>query len=271
MSPPTLTVPALHRELLDIAGTIARSAGTLLLDRLAGPRTALAKSSPTDMVTEVDQAAEQLVVGLLLRRRPDDGVLGEEGASRAGTSGLRWVIDPIDGTTNYLYRAAAFSVSIAVEDDEGSLVGVVFDPQRDELFAASRGAGATRNGVPIVSSSATDLAQTLLATGFSYDAGRRRQHAEVIAAVIEQIRDIRRSGSAAIDWCSLACGRVDALVESGQQVWDYAAGALIAAEAGALVGDLRGGPPSPEMAYGAAPKIFEPLRDLLRKAGADTA
>ena len=177
MSPAPSAVPALHRELLDVASTIARSAGALLLDRLAGQRTLTAKSSPTDMVSEVDQAAEQLVVGLLRRRRPDDGVLGEEGASIDGSSGLRWVIDPIDGTTNYLYRAAAFSVSIAVEDADGSVVGVVYDPQRDELFAASRAGGATRNGAPIRCSAATDVAQSLLATGFSYDAARRRRQA----------------------------------------------------------------------------------------------
>ena len=268
MTPAPSALPALHRELLDVASLVARSAGTLLLDRLAGARTTTAKSSPTDMVTEVDQAAEQLIVGLLRRRRPADSVLGEEGASVTGTNDLRWVIDPIDGTTNYLYRSAGFAVSIAVEDAAGSVVGVVFDPQRDELFAASRGGGATRNGAPIVCSRTSDLAQTLLATGFSYDAERRRRQAQVVAAVIGSIRDIRRSGSAAVDWCSLACGRVDALVESGQQVWDYAAGALIAAEAGAIVGDLRGGPPSPEMAYGAAPAIFEPLADLLRSANA---
>ena len=256
-------------ELLEVATTVARSAGAMLLDRLGAARTVTAKSTPTDMVTEVDAAAEKLIVGLLRRRRPVDGVLGEEGATSDGTSGLRWVIDPIDGTTNYLYRGAAFAVSVAVQDAGGSLVGVIFDPQRDELFSATRGAGAARNGQPIRVNPGTELAHALVATGFGYDADRRRHQAEVLVQVIPQVRDIRRSGSAAIDWCSLACGRVDAIYERGQQAWDFAAGALIAREAGAVVGDLRGGLPSPEMALGASPDVFEPLRELLANAEAD--
>lgn len=252
-----------HRELLDVATTVARSAGALLMTRLPGARTVTAKSSPTDLVSEVDKAAEDLVVGLLRRRRPGDGLLGEEGASVEGTSGLRWVIDPIDGTTNYLYRAAAFCVSVAVEDAAGPVVGVVLDPQRDELFAATRGAGATRNGARIACSDAGALAEALVATGFSYAVDARRRQAQVLVEVLPQVRDIRRSGSAAIDWCSLACGRVDAVYEAGQHPWDYAAGSLIAAEAGAVVSDLSGGAPSTEMALGAAPRVYEPLRDLL--------
>ncbi|HVE99412.1 MAG TPA: inositol monophosphatase family protein [Mycobacteriales bacterium] len=258
-----------HRELVDVATTVARSAGALLMTRLAGPRTVTSKTTPTDLVSDVDRAAEDLIVGLLRRRRPDDGLLGEEGTETAGTTGLRWVVDPIDGTTNYLYRAAAFSVSVAVEDAEGPLVGVVLDPQRDELFAASRGGGATRNGSRIRCSTATDVAHALIATGFSYDSARRRHQAEVLVEVLPQVRDIRRSGSAALDWCGVACGRVDAVFERGQQPWDYAAGSLIAAEAGATVGDLRDGPPSPEMALGAAPDVFAGLRDLLVSAQAD--
>ena len=260
---------AVAGELLEVATAVARSAGAMLVDRLAAVRTVTAKSSPTDMVTEVDAAAEKLIVSLLRRRRPDDGVLGEEGSATEGTTGLRWVIDPIDGTTNYLYRTAAVAVSVAVQDSAGTVVGVIYDPQRDELFCGTRGVGATRNGQPIRVSAATELSQALIATGFAYDAARRRRQAEVLVDVIDQVRDIRRSGSAAIDWCSLACGRVDALYERGQQPWDHAAGALIAKEAGAVVGDLRGGAPSAEMAYGAAPGIFEPLRELLAGLNAD--
>ena len=257
------------RELVDVATTVAKSAGALLMTRLASARTVASKSTPTDMVTEVDQAAEDLIVGLLRRRRPDDAVLGEEGTATEGTTGLRWVIDPIDGTTSYLYRAWAFSVSIAVEDRTGPIAGAVYDPQRDEVFAAMRGGGATRNGVRITCSEVVDLSQALVATGFGYDATRRRHQAEVLVEVLPRIRDIRRSGSAAVDWCSLACGRVDALYERGQQHWDHAAGALIAAEAGAVVGDLRGGLPSEAMALGAAPGVFEALRDVLQAVDAD--
>jgi len=256
-------------DLLEVATTVARSAGAMIMDRLPQPRIATAKSTPTDMVTEVDAAAEKLIVGLLKRRRPDDGVLGEEGATVEGSTGFRWIIDPIDGTTNYLYRGAAFAVSVAVHDPAGAVVGVIYDPQRDELFSGTRGAGATRNGQPIRVNPATDLSLSLVATGFAYDADRRRHQARVLVELIDKVRDIRRSGSAAIDWCSLACGRVDALYERGQQPWDHAAGALIAREAGAVVGDLRGGLPSAEMAMGAAPAIFEPLRDLLATAEAD--
>ncbi len=264
-----MTMTALSGELLEVATAVARSAGAMLLDRLSATRTATAKSTPTDMVTEVDAAAEKLIVGLLRRRRPDDGVLGEEGAATQGSTGVTWVIDPIDGTTNYLYRGAAFCVSVAAVDAAGSVVGAIYDPQRDELFTGIRGVGATRNGQPIRVAQVTDLGQALVATGFAYDADRRRRQAEVLVQVIDKVRDIRRSGSAAIDWCSLACGRVDAIYERGQQPWDHAAGALIAKEAGAVVGDLRGGVPSAEMAYGASPGIFEPLRELLANAEAD--
>ncbi|HVF18692.1 MAG TPA: inositol monophosphatase family protein [Mycobacteriales bacterium] len=264
-----MTTSAVAGELVETATTVARSAGAMLMDRLAAPRTLTAKSTPTDMVTEVDAAAEKLIVSLLRRRRPDDGVLGEEGTATEGTTGLRWVIDPIDGTTNYMYRTAAFSVSVAVQDSAGTVVGVVYDPQRDELFCGTRGVGATRNGQAIRVNQASDLSQALVATGFAYDAGRRKRQAQVLVDVIAQVRDIRRSGSAAVDWCSLACGRVDALYERGQQPWDHAAGALIAREAGAVVGDLRGGAPSAEMAFGAVPGIFEPLRELLAGLEAD--
>jgi myo-inositol-1(or 4)-monophosphatase len=250
--------------LRDLAERAARAGGELLLDRLHDPRTVAAKSTPTDLVSEVDHASEELVVGLIRAERPDDAVLAEEGGGVTGSTGLRWVVDPLDGTINYVYRGSAFAVSVAVEDAAGALAGAVYDPQRDELYSAARGAGATRNGTPITCSPATDLAHTLVATGFAYAAERRAEQGRVVAALLPQVRDIRRSGSAALDWCALAGGRVDAYYELGTAAWDFAAGALIAAEAGAVVGDLDGGPPSTTFVLGAAPDVFPALRDLLQ-------
>ena len=255
-------------ELLALATRLAYDAGALLLERLPHPRDVSSKSTPTDMVSEVDRASERLVVGGIRAARPDDGILGEEGTADPGTSGLQWVVDPLDGTTNYLYRGAAFAVSIAVVDDTGSVVGVVYDPQRDELFSATRGGGAHLNGRSIRCSDATELSHALLGTGFAYDAARRTHQAQVLTHVLPRVRDIRRSGAAAIDWCSLACGRLDAFYERGQAPWDYAAGALIAAEAGATVSGPGGGPPAPELAVGAAPGVHDALAALLTEAKA---
>jgi len=270
-------------ELADLAERVGRQAASLLLAGLDRERTSVStKSSGTDMVTEIDRASEQLIVDALLAARPDDGILGEEGASRPGTSGIRWVIDPLDGTTNYLYRHPGFSVSIAAERldpstvDDGVqsgelLVGVVIDPVLDDVFRAARGAGSTRNGRPIRCSTVTDLGQALLATGFSYDPERRARQAGVIAGMIDRVRDIRRVGSAALDLCSVACGRVDAYAELGLKPWDMAAGTLIAREAGARVQNLHGGPPSSLSVIAAPPALMEALVATLLAAGADRA
>ncbi|MDA3040583.1 MAG: inositol monophosphatase family protein [Actinomycetota bacterium] len=233
------------------------------------------KSTSIDLVTEVDRVAEATIVGGLADARPDDGVLGEEGASVAGTSRVRWIIDPIDGTTNLVYGIPSYSVSIAAEVDGAVIVGAVYDPAGEVLFAAAAGRGATRNGEPVACTSprATDptahLAQALVATGFGFSANRRRGQAEVLVTLLPQIRDIRRFGSAALDLCSVACGRVDGYYEKGLNYWDYAAGRLIASEAGAVLGDLRGGPGDSTFLLAAAPHVFEPLRSALRSADAD--
>jgi len=258
--------------LLALAVAVAAEAATLLLDGLTRARGSVdTKSSGTDMVTEMDRAAEQLIVDRLRQARPDDAVIGEEGTDVAGTSGIEWVIDPIDGTTNYLYALPGFAVSIAARSATGTLVGVVHDPLRRDVFTACAGAGARRNDEPLHASDEKRLAHALVATGFSYEAERRLRQAEVLRHVIPLIRDIRRMGAASVDLCSVACGRVDAYYEKGLQPWDHAAGALIAREAGAQIGDLDGDTISGDFCLAAPPALFEPLRQLLRTAGAGQA
>ena len=204
----------------------------------------------------------------LLTARPDDALIGEEGANHAGTSGIEWVVDPIDGTTNYLYRFPGFAVSIAARTEAGAVVGVVNDPLHREVFSARRGAGSWRNGERLAVSTQTRLDQALVATGFGYHPARRAHQADVLRAIVPRIRDIRRLGAASVDLCSVACGRVDAYFEKGLQPWDHAAGALVAAEAGARVGDLDGGPLRGDFCLAAPPALFEPLRELLADLGA---
>lgn len=267
----TATPPDL-RALEDLAIEAGRRAAALLLDGLDRARTAVdTKSSGTDMVTEMDRASERLVVETLLAARPDDGILGEEGTDRAGTSGLRWIVDPLDGTTNYLYRHPGFSVSIAAELQGRVVAGAVVDPMHGQVFSAARGTGARRNGASIRCSDQTDLSRSLVATGFAYDPTRRGRQAGVLTEVLPRIRDVRRMGAAAMDLCSVACGVVDGYYERGLGPWDHAAGGLIAAEAGAVVSDLHGGPASGEFVLAAAPGIAGTLRDLLVRAGAGAA
>jgi len=258
-------------ELRALAIAAAREAGALLLDGLDKARTDVqTKSSGTDMVSEMDRAAEACIERHLLGARPDDGLLGEEGMRRDGTSGVRWIVDPLDGTTNYLYGLAGFGVSIAAEADGTVIAGVVLDVIRNELFAATLGGGATRDDAPIAVSGATDLATTLVATGFSYNPARRARQAAMLTTLLPEVRDIRRFGAAAVDLCALACGRVDAYYEHGLAIWDLAAGALIATEAGALMTDFLGGPAQPGAVVGAAPGVAVALRELLARAGAGT-
>lgn len=193
------------------------------------------KSSRTDVVSEIDREAERVLVAGILRERPDDAILGEEGGAHAGTSGVRWILDPLDGTTNYLYRYPAHAVSIGIEIDGEVRVGVVHDSVHDEVFTAIRGGGAYRDGAPIAASRCGDLATALLATGFQYRAEIRAEQAATLARILPHVRDVRRGGSAALDLCWIADGRLDLYYEGGLAEWDFAAGALIAAEAGAVV------------------------------------
>jgi myo-inositol-1(or 4)-monophosphatase len=251
-------------ELLDLAVAAAQDAAALLSEER--PETVDTKSSRTDLVTDLDHAAEERIVGRLLDARPQDGVLGEEGGERTGTSGVRWIVDPLDGTTNFVYEYPAYSVAIAAEADGELVAGVVLDVVRNQCFTASADGGATLDGRPISVSGATDLDTALLATGFSYDRANRGRQGEVLATVLPAVRDLRRSGSAALDLCSVACGRVDGFWERGLAPWDRAAGGLIAAEAGATVGLLLDQEPSTMVA--ASPALYGPLCELLVAAGA---
>lgn len=226
------------------------------------------KSSRTDMVTDMDRWSEKTIVQSISAARPGDGFLGEEGTSRESTSGVTWVIDPIDGTTNFVYDLPGYSISVAAQVGDTVVAGAVHDPVRGERFRATLGGGATRNHESIRVSKAQDLSTSLIATGFSYDSDRRFAQAEVLTRVLPLVRDIRRFGGAALDLCSLACGRVDAYYERGLAPWDMAAGALIATEAGATVAGNSGGSGA---LIGASPGIFDSIAALLDRAGAHSA
>jgi myo-inositol-1(or 4)-monophosphatase len=223
---------ALELELLDVARVAAAAAAEELRPRFGHSQDGVrAKSSPTDLVSEADLAGEASIRRVLADRRPDDAILGEEGGE-TGQGELRWLIDPLDGTTNFLFGVPQFAVSVACEDADGGLVAVVLDPVRDECFSATRHGPPQLNGDPIAGSDRDQLATALVATGFGYDARVRARQATVLSRVLPNVRDIRRAGSAALDlsWC--ACGRYDAYYERGVKPWDHAAGDLIASRAG---------------------------------------
>ncbi len=258
-----MTTAETPAELRDLAVAIAESAGLLLRQAVDQVRLDVGtKSSTTDMVTEVDRAAEQLIVGRILEARPNDSILGEEGGSHTGNSSVRWIVDPLDGTTNFIYRIPAFAVSIAVERDGVVVAGAVHDAPHNATFAAAMGEGATLSGIPIGVSNETSLARALVGTGFGYDPEVRKEQGTLVAALLPQVRDIRRAGSAALDLCSVACGRLDTYFERGLQPWDRAAGELIVAEAGGRHGyvDLGGTEPA---VVAANPALFDEFVTLL--------
>ena len=298
--------------LLDLAVSAARAAGRLLTERDPGeagrrdrPKVVTTKSSPTDVVTEMDRASEALIIERIRAERPGDAFLGEEGGSSAGSGSggdaathgtggprVRWIVDPIDGTVNYLYGLPDWAVSIAAEvrDEQGGnpgpapagglaeradriMAGVVAVPERGEVFTAVRGGGAWlhrdagasggERPVQLHCNAGVPLERALVGTGFGYAAGRRAVQGQVAAALLPRVRDIRRGGSCAVDLCSVAAGRLDAFYERGTQYWDRAAGGLIAREAGARVEGLHGKPDSPDLAIAAGPGLFGQLHDLL--------
>jgi myo-inositol-1(or 4)-monophosphatase len=221
-------------SLLDLAIATAREAAELVaLMRSRGVDVASTKSSPIDIVTEADRACEDLILQRLLGARPDDGFLGEEGDEVVGTSGVTWVVDPIDGTVNYLYGLPNYAVSIAAQQDGRTVAGVVRSPVPDVEYAATLGGGATRNGVPLRVRTTPTLDQALVATGFGYEAPVRERQGQSVARMLPRVRDIRRLGSCALDVCAVASGLCDAYVEEGAHLWDYAAAGLVATEAGA--------------------------------------
>jgi myo-inositol-1(or 4)-monophosphatase len=245
--------------LLDVATEAARTAGALLLERFGRERVLATKSTPTDLVSEADLAAERAIRAILAARVPDDAIMGEEGADTAGTSGRRWIVDPLDGTVNFLYGYPQWCVSIACD----GLAGVVYDPVRDELFAATADGPATLDGVPLAPDRAATLDHALVATGFGYDRVRRELQAAVAARVVPRARDIRRGGAAALDlaWC--AAGRLDAYYERGVNAWDVAAGELICARAGLRVERLEPVGELPWGSFAAAPAIAGDLLALV--------
>jgi myo-inositol-1(or 4)-monophosphatase len=269
--------------LLQIARDAAGEAGRLLASWRGNERPEVVdtKSSPTDVVTEMDRRSEALITEWIRAIRPGDTVLGEEGGQTLGGHDdsdappdpvrVRWVVDPLDGTVNYLYGLPDWAVSIAAEVDGTILAGVVEVPRFGETFTALAGHGAWlhRNGngadIPLRCNSGVALGQALVGTGFGYDSARRRVQGEVVAALLPHVRDIRRGGSAAVDLCSVAAGRMDAFFERGLNYWDYAAGGLIAREAGALVGGLSGRPESTSMTVAAGPDLFGHLDAFLTR------
>jgi myo-inositol-1(or 4)-monophosphatase len=267
--------PDLLAELHDIAIEAGRETAALVLaDRRQGVKVAATKSSATDVVTEMDRRAESMLVDRILSQRPDDGIVGEEGADHVGETGVRWILDPIDGTVNFLYDLPTWAVSVAAEIDGVTVVGVVVAPALGETYVATAGGGARlHTGDEVRTLRVNDpvpLASALVATGFGYTVERRRAQARVVRDVVPRVRDIRRGGACSIDLCHVAAGRLDGYYERGPRVWDLAAGGLVAREAGARVAGLHGRPAGESLIVAAGPTLFEPLHDLLAALRADT-
>ncbi len=254
-------------DLRDLALLAAREVVPELRRRAGGRLRSVVKSSPTDLVTDADLWAERHIVDLINRARPDDTIQSEEGTTVTGDSGVRWVVDPIDGTTNFVYGHPGFSVSIGAEVEGRPVAGVVADPLSGDEFAAAEGSGATRNGAPISVAATSDLSVALVATGFGYRPDQRFRQAECLVGLLPRVRDIRRMGGAALDLASVACGRVDAYFEQGLSAWDVCAGTVIVREAGGHVCDLDGEPVGGDTVVAAPEPILEDLLELLREVG----
>lgn len=257
-------------ELLLIARDTALAAGALALQRTReGVEVAATKSTPIDIVTQADRDAEQLIRSLLAEARPDDGFLGEESGATIGTSGLTWVVDPIDGTVNYLYGLPAWAVSVAVVEGDPdpatwrALAGCVVNPSTQEVFSATAGGGARLGDRSIAVNAGVALDRALIGTGFGYDLDARGSQIDVVSAVLRRARDVRRIGSAALDLCNVAAGRFDAYYEWGLNPWDHAAGALVAREAGAAVLGRDGAPGGRDLMVVAAPELADALLALV--------
>lgn len=257
-------------ELLDLARSIALEAGRLAARRRReGVEVAATKSSIVDVVTAADREVEELIRARIEAARPHDAILGEEGGATGGSSGVTWVVDPIDGTVNYLYGVPHYAISIAVVEGDPdpagwtSLAGVVVNPAIGEVYTASRGGGAHLGGSPIRVADPVPLEQALIGTGFSYDAERRARQGEVIARLVPKVRDLRRFGTASLDLTSVACGRLNAFYESELNPWDLGAGELIAREAGAVVKGWGADAPSDRFLITGHPELVGPLEELL--------
>lgn len=252
-------------DLLALAERCARAAGDLLLERFRQPaRGVEAKSTPTDLVSDADRDSESLLRGIIEKERPGDGLLGEEQAGVETSTGVTWVLDPLDATVNFLFRIPWWAVSVAGRDEEGEVVGAVFAPVLDEMFTARRSGGAFLNGKAIRVSDCSDLTQALVATGFAYDRRARERQGETVARVLPRVRDVRRMGSAALDLCALACGRVDGFYEGNLEEWDKAAGQLLISEAGGVATEIH--PPLEHLPPGLVasnPVLHDELKGLV--------
>jgi myo-inositol-1(or 4)-monophosphatase len=248
---------------LELAERAARAAGEVLMSYYGrAPEGLASKTSATDPVSDADREAERVIRELLLAEHPDDGLVGEEGSSvEERGSGRRWIVDPLDGTVNFLYGLRAWGVSIALEDPEGLAAGVVFNPVSGECFAAERGQGATMSGRPIHVTECRSLDRAMVSTGFSYEAPRRAEQAEVLVSLLPRIRDLRRAGAAALDLAYVAAGRVDAFYERGLKRWDEAAGILLVREAGGVLAEMDGEPHG--LIAAATPELLDELRPLV--------
>lgn len=262
-------------ELLDVATTLAQGAGALVRERTATARASgesarvSAKSTPTDLVTDVDRAAESWLLDRLREWRPADAVLGEEQGASEGSTGVRWLLDPIDGTVNFVLGQPDYAVSVAAEVDGVVVAGAVYAPATGDLYTASLGGGAHLDGEALHGPRGVPLARAVLGTGFGYDPARRRLQAAVLGRLIDRIADIRRIGAASLDLCAVAAGRLDGYFEVGLNPWDWGAGLLVAREAGALASGLRGRAPGEQMTAVAGPSCAAELFALLEELDAD--
>lgn len=262
-------------ELLDLARTIALEAGQLAARRRReGVQVAATKSSIVDVVTAADREVEEFIRARIADARPHDGILGEEGGTSGGTSGVTWVVDPIDGTVNYLYGLPHYAVSIGVVEGDpdpltwDALAGAVVNPAVGEVFTASRGGGAHHDGAPIRVADPVPLEIALIATGFAYAAEMRAKQGAAVGALLPLVRDIRRAGTASLDLAAVASGRINAYYERTLSPWDHAAGALIAREAGAIVTGLGVVPATSDFLLAGHPDLVGPLEALLVELGA---
>jgi myo-inositol-1(or 4)-monophosphatase len=249
---------------LELAERAARAAGEVLMEYYGRPPEGLgAKTSVTDPVSDADREAERAIKELLARERPRDGLVAEEGSRAEAESGRRWLVDPLDGTVNFLYQLPAWAVSVALEDADGLAAGVVHSPVLGETFCGARGEGAwvAESGARLRVRECRALAGALVATGFSYEPARRAQQAEVVGALLPRARDIRRAGAAALDLAWLAAGRLDGFYERGLEPWDWAAGHLLVEEAGGATGWAEGEPPV--LVAAATPELLRELMPLV--------
>ena len=267
-------MPSSFDELLTLARAVACEAGDLVRTRREeGVEVAATKTAPEDIVTAADRESEDLIRGRIADARPGDGFFGEESDASASSSGLTWIVDPIDGTVNYLYGIPAYAVSIAVVEGDPdpntwrSLASAVVNPASGEVYTASAGGGAYLGTKRLQVATGKQLSLALVGTGFSYDSRRRGLQAEAVSMLIPRVRDIRRIGAASLDLCNVAAGRLDAYYEKGLKPWDHAGGALVATEAGAKVAGLHGAAASRALTIAAEPGLFEQLEPVLDELG----